>query len=316
MKCKVESGDMVVEVSAETYEAATERALLDANYTCLGKIISIQCEGQEMRYTFTEGVLKKLAQDNRDLYARLTAASDIDGLIRDSKYGLRGNYLRVLWAAEALAQIGQLAIPKLIEALDDFALEARIATAQQMYYRGDLPQGTNYLDYLRHPMGAITIDREIQKRIKRKLPNPCAAPAFALTKIGDASVVPLCDYLAEEKDWIAREAAIWALGEIGDERAVPCLRKLVPFFSLNWLSRRARASLRKIKKRRRSPVPTLEEAMRLTGMGEEELTQRFMIYLLESGKNPFAGMSDNMLKEAKEKYPDIVDLARRKFGNI
>lgn len=63
-------------------------------------------------------------------------------------------------------------------------------------------------------------------------------------------------------------------------------------------------------------VPTPEEVMRRTGMSEEELTRQFLLHLIQKGKNPFADMPEKYLKEALEKYPDIIDLARKKFGKI
>lgn len=62
------------------------------------------------------------------------------------------------------------------------------------------------------------------------------------------------------------------------------------------------------------PVPTLEEAKAMTGMSEEALTRRFMEHLIERGKNPFEGMPKHLLRDAEQKYPDLVQLARRKFG--
>ncbi len=62
------------------------------------------------------------------------------------------------------------------------------------------------------------------------------------------------------------------------------------------------------------PVSTPEEFMTKTGMSEDELTRRFMEHLIQQGKNPFKEMPDHMLRDAEEKFPDLVQLARQKFG--
>lgn len=61
-------------------------------------------------------------------------------------------------------------------------------------------------------------------------------------------------------------------------------------------------------------VPSPEEAMRKTGMSEDELTRRFMEHLIQQGKNPFENIPEHFLREAEKKFPDLVQLARRKFG--
>jgi acetylornithine deacetylase/succinyl-diaminopimelate desuccinylase-like protein len=62
------------------------------------------------------------------------------------------------------------------------------------------------------------------------------------------------------------------------------------------------------------PIPSPEDVMAKTGMSEHELTRRFMEHLIQAGKDPFAEMSGDMLSDAEEKFPDLVQLARRKFG--
>lgn len=62
------------------------------------------------------------------------------------------------------------------------------------------------------------------------------------------------------------------------------------------------------------PVPSPEEVMAKTGMTEDELTRRFMEYLIQQGKNPFKDMPGHVLRDAEKKFPDLVQLARRKFG--
>jgi hypothetical protein len=62
------------------------------------------------------------------------------------------------------------------------------------------------------------------------------------------------------------------------------------------------------------PVPSPEEVMAKTGMSEDELTRRFMEHLIQEGKNPFKEMPEQMLRDAEKKFPDLSELARRKFG--
>ena len=61
-------------------------------------------------------------------------------------------------------------------------------------------------------------------------------------------------------------------------------------------------------------VPTPEEVMKMTGMSENELTRRFLEHLIQQGKNPFKDLPAHMRREVEEKYPDLLELARRKFG--
>lgn len=63
------------------------------------------------------------------------------------------------------------------------------------------------------------------------------------------------------------------------------------------------------------PVASPEEVMAKTGMSENELTRRFMEHLIQQDKNPFKEMPEQMLRDAEKKFPDLVQLARRKFGN-
>ena len=62
------------------------------------------------------------------------------------------------------------------------------------------------------------------------------------------------------------------------------------------------------------PIPSPEDVMARTGMSERELTRRFMEHLIQAGKNPFAEMSGDMLRNAEQDFPDLVELAQRKFG--
>lgn len=64
------------------------------------------------------------------------------------------------------------------------------------------------------------------------------------------------------------------------------------------------------------PVPLPEDVMAKTGMSEAELTRRFMEHLIQQNKNPFKEMPEQMLRDAEREYPDLVELAQRKFETV
>ncbi len=64
----------------------------------------------------------------------------------------------------------------------------------------------------------------------------------------------------------------------------------------------------------KKPVPSPEEVMQKTGMSEDELTRLFIEHLIQQGKDPFKDMPEHFYRDAEKKYPDLVQLARRKFG--
>ncbi len=83
--------------------------------------------------------------------------------------------------------------------------------------------------------------------------RPCRPAAFALVLLGEPSVQPLIQCITrEDNDWLVKLAAAWALGLIGDKRAVPHLRGLVRFrvfenLLSDPLSRTAREAIQRIK---------------------------------------------------------------------
>ncbi len=48
----------------------------------------------------------------------------------------------------------------------------------------------------------------------------------SLSRMGEPAVDPLIEILNDE-DWKIRGAAAWALGNLGDEKAIPALEKLL-----------------------------------------------------------------------------------------
>ena len=178
-------------------------------------------------------------------FQRAVADGDIHILIWSSDYGLRADTEFAEKAANAIAQLGEKAIEPLIEALKNSAKEARIVTVQQI---GLSPEPSA----LRDPSISFIVDRKIQKELKCWAKSPCYYPALALKLIGQQSVLPLIKYLnrPEGIDWLAKEQAIWALGEIGDRRALNYLKKHAKWFRFDSISRKARQAIRKIKKNR------------------------------------------------------------------
>ena len=117
----------------------------------------------------------------QSFYDSLVAKRDFKGLINSSQYGLRADDdEHILLAVNACVDIGEEAIPYLIEALDDFAIDARIEVGQR-FWAGT---GIDYFEMLRSPMGALRVDREVQRRLSQGAPQPCQPPALALVRIG------------------------------------------------------------------------------------------------------------------------------------
>lgn len=98
--------------------------------------------------------------------------------------------------------------------------------------------------------GSVTFTRvevEIQRRLSADAPHPCFPPALALARIGKPSLLRLVQYLQLEKDWLGREAAIWALGELGNAGVIPTLRGVIRFLGRDRVSKAARVAVRKIR---------------------------------------------------------------------
>jgi hypothetical protein len=70
------------------------------------------------------------------------------------------------------------------------------------------------------------------------------------------------------------------------------------------------------RKREQGHLPSPEEVMRQTGMTEGELTRRFLEDLIQQGKNPFRDLPEHFVRNAEANFPDLLDLARRRFGGV
>ncbi len=66
--------------------------------------------------------------------------------------------------------------------------------------------------------------------------------------------------------------------------------------------------------KRKKPVPSIEEAMKSTGLSRDELERRFIEHLIQQGKNPFKDLPQELHQECEQKYPDLLKLCREKFG--
>jgi HEAT repeat protein len=192
----------------------------------------------------------------QSFYDSLVQQKDIKGLLLSSQYGLRADDdEHILLAVNACVAIGAAAIPHLVEALDYFAMDARLAAAQQLLGPDHLfafpSRNFSGIDYLRNPAGAWKVDREIQQRLKGldSNRNPCFPPALALSRLGKSSMAPLIQYLQDDRDWLSREVAAWALGEVGDTTAIPTLKRLIRFLRWGRVSAAARRAIRMIEGR-------------------------------------------------------------------
>ncbi len=164
--------------------------------------------------------------DMDEIYKQLIESKDIKELIDSRMIGLRADEdHEIELATKALADIGSEAIPSLLEALDEFALDARIAVTQQRYHRGVFAS----MEMLQNSAVFGQADIEIQRRLDNEAPLPCYPPALALVKIG-----------------IARESVIWALGELGDRTLIPELKKIIRFLRRDRVSKAAKKAIGKI----------------------------------------------------------------------
>jgi HEAT repeat protein len=115
------------------------------------------------------------------------------------------------WDAEvALVNMGDRAMPGLIECLDDDSWEMRVRAARELGYRGDLSAVPVMIECLSDE------DQNVR----------CGA-AQALGDLGDPSAVPaLVEQLSDEDEYLRSNAAK-ALAKLGDPSAVPALVKLL-----------------------------------------------------------------------------------------
>lgn len=256
MKYTVLSGSLHSTVIASSTEEAIEAAMKNSPPGALSLLIAVQPEGKDTIYVPIMSFLRqRLEVDSRNIYASYITHEDVEYLVGNSWIGLRADVMYFVYgAALALAHIGAKAIPLVIQALDDFALEAREATLQQLFDTETEwmppPFGMSAsMDLLQRPIVMVRVDREIQRQLDSGVPHPCLPPAIALTIIGSECMAPLIAYLQGDKDWLAREAAIGVLGRIADEQAIPCLKGLIRFLSLDRVSRASRKAIKSIKSR-------------------------------------------------------------------
>jgi hypothetical protein len=97
------------------------------------------------------------------------------------------------------------------------------------------------------------VDVEVRKRLESgEWPNLCYGPALALSRIGSSAVEPIIEVVLKE-DWLSEAQLLWALGVIGDKRALSVLRSSLSFWKIFDLGSRevrqaAKAAIDRIRK--------------------------------------------------------------------
>lgn len=108
---------------------------------------------------------------------------------------------------ELLEEIGSPAVEQLIEALSSGEKNIRIGSAKALGEIKDPRAITPLIETL----------KDDNKWVRREASG-------ALSKMGESAVDPLLGIL-DDADWKVRGAAAWALGSIGDKRAIEPLKK-------------------------------------------------------------------------------------------
>jgi HEAT repeat protein len=141
-------------------------------------------------------------------------------------------------AAWALGRLGdQRAVPALMQALKDKDWKVRKYAAWALGELGDrraVPALSQALeDILFWPVReavAMALGKlgdygfsALLQALKYGSPNVRKTAAYALGRLGEPRAVPALMQALKDKDWNGREAAAEALGELGDKRAMPAL---------------------------------------------------------------------------------------------
>jgi hypothetical protein len=67
-------------------------------------------------------------------------------------------------------------------------------------------------------------------------------------------------------------------------------------------------------KKKENAVPSIEDAMRQTGLSEAQLERLFLEDLFQRGVNPFSDAPDSVRLSLERKHPDLVARAKKQFG--
>jgi len=143
-------------------------------------------------------------------------------------------------AVELLVRIGKPAVEPLIQALERKDWAMRQGAAEALGKIGDIRAIEPLIKSLKmwtpeSPWQLPIVNTEAHARI-----------SWALSRFGESAVEPLIQAL-KDNDHEVREKAAYALGEIGDERAVEHLTGLLKDV---YVQKAAEESLKKIKARR------------------------------------------------------------------
>jgi hypothetical protein len=84
--------------------------------------------------------------------------------------------------------------------------------------------------------------------------------------------------------------------------------------NITCLKQELRFAMNFFRRKRSEPTPSIQEAMRMTGLSEAELERRFLEHLIQQGKNPFKDLPCEYRSQMEEEYPDLLELVKRKFG--
>jgi hypothetical protein len=143
-----------------------------------------------------------------------------------------------------LVKIGASAVSFLIDAMGFYAQEMRSSTSVEL---GIHPMRPTYFQSVSEYKN---VDAEIHDRLRKGWPNLCHGPAIALSQIGTEAVEPTIKAVSDQ-DCLAAVELLWALGEIGDKRALPLLRRTSAwwnFFGFPEAKQMAKRSLNSIAK--------------------------------------------------------------------
>ena len=126
---------------------------------------------------------------------------------------------------EKLAKLKASAVPDLLDAIGTYAIIMRGSASVELGIHPNRPT------YIQSRSEFKRVDEEIHRRLRSGWPNLCHGAALTLTKIGGDAVEPAIAAV-RKNDWLAAIELVWALGEIGDKRASPLLRRISAWWNV------------------------------------------------------------------------------------
>jgi hypothetical protein len=127
---------------------------------------------------------------------------------------------------EKLAKLKASAVPDLLDAIGTYAILMRGSASVELGIHPSRPT------YIQSRSEMKRVNEEIRRRLRSGWPNLCHGAALTLTKIGGDAVEPTIAAV-RENDWLAAIELVWALGEIGDKRAGPLLRRIFAWWNVD-----------------------------------------------------------------------------------